>query len=413
MRISSRFSKCTLVVGGALILLSGCVRRNYNSNPYIVGGELVEESDPVYRSAVSLDYDGSPVCTGFVYDKRTIVTAAHCLAAGPLQSGTITITFGSKNRQLKTSVEVPAKQALANGGWDRGDIARKDIDPMPQYPKNDVGIIVLSEDVPDWVKPLPIKEIGSVDIGRDVILAGFGQTRELPQNASTTEFKGFLRKTKVKLSVINDAGKEFIWQAPEDNSRASSCHGDSGGPMYFVENDGSLTVIGVTSRSYGATLDCMQKGVYTDVRKFVDWIKTSKEKLLSGVISTADWQHRYFTSKEGTKIALDYKLIQAGPEYLAKEIWLNVYNPKFTGQEVVSATLSSYINSLTEQKLKMEYAGEHRFTIKFDKFDKEKVCAIASRWGVQQDVKVDIGGNTQKDSTSGDEKFKFKFCESN
>ncbi|MFZ9520493.1 MAG: S1 family peptidase [Silvanigrellaceae bacterium] len=411
MLISLRFLRQVVAFGGVLIVGAGCVKRSYNSDPYIVGGELVEENDPIYKSAVSLDYDGSPVCTGFVYDKRTIVTAAHCLAAGPLRGATLTVTFGSKNRQLKESVQVPAKQVLANGSWDRGDISRKDIDPMPQFPKSDIGIIVLSEDVPDWVKPLPIKEIGTVETGRDVILAGFGQTRELPQNASTTEFKGFLRKTRVKLSVINDAGKELLWQSPEDNSRASSCHGDSGGPMYFVENDGSLTVIGVTSRSYSAALDCMQKGVYTDVRKYVDWIKASREKLLSGVVSTADWQHRYFNSKEGTKIALDYKLAQVGPEYISKEVWLNVYDPKFTGQEAISATLSSYINSLTQQKLKMEYAGDHRFTIKFDKFNQEKVCAIASRWGVNQDVVVEINGSNLKDSVSGEDKFKFKFCE--
>jgi len=39
---------------------------------------------------------------------------------------------------------------------------------------------------------------------------------------------------------------------------------------------------------------------------------------------------------------------------------------------------------------------KHAYNVYRDKFDKEKVCAIASRWGVQQDVKVDIGGNTQK-----------------
>lgn len=406
-------SNYRLLIGFVVLfgaLANGCVKRNYNSQPNIVAGDLVEESDPIYTSTVSLDINGSPACTGFVYDKRTIVTAAHCLAGGPPRISQ-TITFGSRNRKLMATMQVPTKQTVAHLGWDRGDLGRKDIDPMPNYQKSDIGLIVLSEDIPSWVKPLPIKEIGEVNVGRDLFLAGYGQTRELPQNGNETEFRGFLRKVKVKLGTINEAGKELIWEAPEDNARASSCHGDSGGPMFFVENDGSLTVIGVTSRSYSAQLDCQKKGVYTDVRKYVGWIKENRDRILAGVVSTADWQHKYFNSKDGTKISLDYTLVQVGPEYLSKEVWLNVYNPAYTGKEEVYATLSSYINSLLQQKVKMEYAGDHRFTIKFDKFKEEKVCAIASRFGIKQDVIVDVNGGALPDAVSGEGKFNFKFCE--
>lgn len=397
---------------GILILAAGlgCVRRTYNSNPYIVSGELVEENDPIYRSTVSLDYNGRPVCTGFVFDKRTIVTAAHCLAGGPVRM-MYNVTFGSQNRKLITTVEVPAKQVLAHASWDRGDLGRKNIDPMPNYPKGDIGIIVLSSDVPDWVKPLPVKEIGDVAVGNDLILAGFGETRDLPQNGGASEFKGFLRKTKVKLAGINDAGRELIWESPADNSRASSCHGDSGGPMFYVEKDGSLTVIGVTSRSYSSDTDCRTKGIYTDARKYTDWIRTNRDKIIRGIISPEDWQHRYFNAKDGTKIALDFRLSPVGVEYVSGDVWLNVYNPSFTGKEVLNATLSSYVNSLTQQKVKMEYAGENRYTIKFDKFKDEKVCAIASRYGIKQDIIVDINGTVLADSVSGESKFNFKFCE--
>lgn len=400
-----------LFLGTAVILSStACVRRTYNASPYIVSGELVEESDPIYRSTVSLDYDGSPVCTGFVFDKRTIVTAAHCLAGGPVRSE-YTVTFGSKNRKLISSVSVPARQTLAHAGWDRGDLGRKNIDPMPQFQKSDIGMIVLSEDVPDWVKPLPLKEIGDIAAGRDVILAGFGQTRELPQNAVVSEFRGFLRKTKVKLAALNDAGKELIWESPADNQRASSCHGDSGGPMFFVEDDGSLTVIGVTSRSYSAELDCRMKGIYTDARKYGEWIRSNRDRLLKGIAAEDDWQHRYFNAKDGTKIALDFRIKPVGLEYIAGEVWLNVFNPAFTGKENLEATVSSYINSLTQQKLKLEYAGQNRYTAKFEKFADQKVCAIASRFGIKQDVIVEVNGTSLPDSVSGEGKFNFKFCE--
>lgn len=390
-----------------------CVSRSQNSAPRIVAGVLVEEDDPVYRSAVSLDHNGSPVCSGFVFDKRTIVTAAHCLAGPPLRASDITVTFGSKNRQLNHSVEVPAAQVYAHGAWDRGDLGRVNIDPMPETPKNDIGILVLSEEVPPWVVPLPVKEIGSVDVGREVVLAGYGQTRAMPEDGPSTEAKGLLRKTKVQLQTINEPGHELIWQSPGDNARASACHGDSGGPMYFVENDQSLTLIGVNSRRYSAALDCKQKGIYTDVRRFVAWIKSNRDRLLAATDATAGWQHRYFTSKDGTKLSLDFKLVRRGAEYLGGEVWLNVYNPRFSGQENVTATLSSYINSLTQQQLKMSYADNHRFTARFDTFSQAKVCALSSRWGVQQDIVVDVNGSALKDSVSGEDTFIFRFCESN
>ena len=387
-----------------------CVRRAYNATPKIVSGSLVEENDPVYASTVSLDREGKAFCTGFVLDKRTIITAAHCLAnVSPY--ALFNVTFGSKNRKLHKVYDVSGKQALAHSGWDKADLGRVDIDPLPQQPKNDLGIIVLGEDVPEWVKPLPIKEIGDVTVGRDVIVAGYGLTNPLPQDVATTEPRGFLRKTQGKLSAVNDAGKELIWDAPQDNPRASSCHGDSGGPMFYVEDNGSLTVIGVTSRSYSLKTDCSQKGVYTDVRKHMDWIKTTKEKISSSIVSTGDWHHRYFTGKDGIKIALDFRLKQVGAEYVSTEVWLNVSHPSFTGTEIMTATLSSYINSLTQENLKLQFAGDGRFTAKFEKFSDEKVCAIASRWGVKQDIAIQLNGKALANQNSGSEAFEFKFCE--
>ena len=398
---------------GALVLScvgSGCVRRAYNATPKIVSGELVETDDPVYLSTVSLDIDGKPACSGFVFDKKTIVTAAHCVYSAKSRM-MIGVTFGSKNKELHKTIEVQTKQMMAHPGWDKSDFRSNKIDPLPQSPKNDIGVIVLSEDAPDWVKPLPIKEIGPVVVGRDVILAGYGETCALPSNDNPSEYRGYLRKTKVKLAVINDKGAELIYEAPPENDRASSCHGDSGGPMYFVEDDLSLTTIGVTSRSYSMELDCSEKGVYTDARRFVGWIKETRDKLASGIVRTNDWFHRYFNATDGTKIALDYQLQAVGPDFNAKDVWLNVANPTFTGQEDVEATLSSYINSLTQQKLKLEYAGDHRYTVRFSQFGGQKVCAIASRWGIKQDIQIQINKKPLLNQSDSDKAFAFKFCD--
>jgi hypothetical protein len=92
-------------------------------------------------------------------------------------------------------------------------------------------------------------------------------------------------------------------------------------------------------------------------------------------------------------------------------VWLNVSHPSYTGTEIMTATLSSYINSLTQENLKLQFAGDGRFTAKFEKFTNEKVCAIASRWGVKQDVAIQLNGKALVDQNSGREAFEFKFCE--
>ncbi|MEY4065967.1 MAG: hypothetical protein RIR26_2175 [Pseudomonadota bacterium] len=388
---------------------ASCVKRQFNSAVKIAGGALVEESDPVYTSTVSLDSSGKPYCGGFVFDKRTIVTSARCLVG---HAGVIyTVTFGSNQKQLKKSVEVPARQALAHPEWDREDLTRKNIEPIPSEPKNDIGVLVLSEDAPDWVKPLPLSSKVELKAGADLILAGYGQTNTNRNDPSGAEFGGYLREVGVKLAAVNEVGKELIWESKESNSPAGSCQGDAGGPVFDADNNGELTVMGVNSRAFDSSAGCKGKGILTDVRKFTEWILAAKAKLLSGVVQTGDWVHRSFEAKEGSRVSIDYTLESAGADYLATEVWLNVTHPDFTGEEKVTAKLSSYINSLTQQTVTLQWAGQGRFTGKFDKFAREKVCAIASRWGIKQDFVVQVNGKSLTDAATGSEAFIFKFCE--
>ncbi len=65
------------------LFVSSCVKRDYNSQTNIVRGTLVEESQAVYKATVSLDVSGKPFCTGVIFDKRTVITAAHCVNGAP------------------------------------------------------------------------------------------------------------------------------------------------------------------------------------------------------------------------------------------------------------------------------------------------------------------------------------------
>lgn len=55
-------------------------------------------------------------------------------------------------------------------------------------------------------------------------------------------------------------------------NRKSTCNGDSGGPLVIKEQDGTKTVIGLTS--FGSSFGC-EKGwpaVFTRVSSYLDWI---------------------------------------------------------------------------------------------------------------------------------------------
>lgn len=248
-----------------LLFLAACAP-NPETEPDIVGGQLVEETDPIFRSTVSLDDGfGLPVCTGFLFDRRTVVTAAHCLVRVPA-----TVTFGTKDGE-RISVPIDEKKVRRHEHFNV-DAYWSGIPPPshPSWRMHDIGVIRLKEDAPRGAKVLPLKRGSGVQAGCQVVLAGFGHTRN-PQEAY-----GELRRVTTLVEEVNEPAAEIIFGDPE--RVAASCSGDSGGPMFFLEEDGDLAVLGITSRIVDRESACVNRGVYTDVRKYEDWIKeTSKE----------------------------------------------------------------------------------------------------------------------------------------
>jgi hypothetical protein len=392
----------------------GCVPQN-KATPNIVGGSFSEPNTAIYNATVSLDADGIPYCTGALFDSRTIITAAHCIKGSP-PGKALSIGFGSARTKNKASIPFDQNtQTQMHPQWDGRDMSSDTIDPMPHSPKNDIAIIVLGQDAPSWSIPIPLKMIGNVKLGEKTLLAGFGQTKNQDSNGFNPhmEFRGELRQVDAVIDTINDKGFEFIVKPTEQNPTGSSCHGDSGGPMYYYDTNESFTLIGITSRSYSKEEDCKGRSVYTDARKFEQWILQTRDELIKKQgPSSEEWQHRYIDAPDGTKIAIDYQLTSAGVQKIAKEIWVNITNPNFVGNENVTVEVNSYVNSLSKSLGNAQYAQNSRFTMRISQLERQVVCTPHTRWGVQQSLSIRVNGKTILSNEVRSDEFAFKFCES-
>ena len=262
--------------------------QGFAANEKIVGGEEVspEQDDERQFSTVALTTDhrkeegtpstieaGRSFCSGTIVSERVVVTAAHCLQA-----------FDPATRQKKPELILPKVEnfivhfdtkVTVGGNWIRAaaviphpDWSPADtLSPVPTGAPNDIGIIILSEDIPEGAMPAKIAD-PMMDLGEfsEAWLAGFGVT--LSRNNNDT---GTLRQVKTDLKSSDERTQRFGVGA----IGRGACAGDSGGPA-FVETEDGYLLIGATSTGieiFGVCLGIANN--YTDVRYYIEWIESS------------------------------------------------------------------------------------------------------------------------------------------
>lgn len=134
---------------------------------------------------------------------------------------------------------------------------------------NDVALLRFEGEMPEGFVPARILQDRSKVADRtEVILAGFGNTFGGPFGSNG----GTLRKTKVKLAKFEYSTSEMM----TDEAKSGTCNGDSGGPVFVESADGSVDLIGVTSRGDFA---CRAFGIYSFVPHYADWLLATDELL--------------------------------------------------------------------------------------------------------------------------------------
>jgi hypothetical protein len=212
--------------------------------------------------------------TGILIGPNIILTAGHV------------ISFGNKNNQSEIEISFPESSApnkiFKIKKWkaaERGMFPNRYLDHSGQ----DLAIIILEEDAE---KVLGIKSTelcqkpGSILVGKDVRLAGFGvttiDTNGRCNGASSKKLK--TTESKVK-ELLNEEGR---WGAPLIIGRegVTPCNGDSGSPALLKQGN-SMCVAGITSGPYNPTpgSDLGRSFQYADVGSALKWISESLVKL--------------------------------------------------------------------------------------------------------------------------------------
>ena len=234
---------------------------------------------------------GGMACTGTLISPDVVLTAAHCLVDQEYISqeypGLTVKTyfsfeldvsqFGVAHLDLPTGAVEVAKQV------GHPEYGKSDSEPEPGLGNDrDIALLFLKKPV-EGVTPAPLvreQDRARLIAGAQVHIAGYGQ-RERTANSETAGIK-FHGRTFIR--EVNDGEMQVGGLENEAGRGPSKCYGDSGGPTY-IEVDGVLRVIGVTSRSYNHHDDCDTAGVDTRVDAFLPWIKQEMKKACDEGIS--------------------------------------------------------------------------------------------------------------------------------
>jgi len=236
----------------------------------IVGGE--EATPHSYPWMAALFVDDKWFCGGTLISDEWVLTAAHCAK----DASEMVVMLGAHN----------VREASEEG---RLELTTRDFFTHPSYSTitlhNDLALVHLPEKVTFTANIKPVclpahSEAGTAWANEQAVASGWGKPTD-----SATSISPVLRHVDVETitnlwcalefpTIIN---KNIICISGANGK--STCNGDSGGPLYLV-NDGKHKQIGITS--FGSSLGCeigFHAG-FTRPASYLEWIETNTNVMI-------------------------------------------------------------------------------------------------------------------------------------
>jgi hypothetical protein len=232
--------------------------------PFIVGpGGSATVDFPAVGAVVSVNLSGRSVvvCTGTLISERLVVTAGHCLSLEPRA------VFFQHAGLFEIEMPVPHPE--------------NHVPPHPRWQYADLAVLRLKSKI-TGITPALLNDIGRVPEDAESTIVGFGWRNPLTSSGRPLSSDVIIQKTGLKLHAIIKTSKCSPEEAEDhlicwifkdsgiDGVLGSTCHGDSGGPL-FAKLNGEWRLAGVTSG--GRTCKPGDRASDVELFDFVPWLK--------------------------------------------------------------------------------------------------------------------------------------------
>lgn len=260
----------------------------------IIGGRVTQAGDAEVTFTVAIrngssDVKNDPTCSGVLIGPTVVLTAAHCVYddRGAIARGKLRVAFGPDGRTADSRLVRAVQEVRAAPGYLNltdpcpfGDCEKDDI--YANFNPSDLALVRLTDVAPAGTKPARLADPAwPWPPGDPVFAAGYGYN--VPLEDLSADEGQYLKQTgslrQIARRVHDRPGGEDTRRQHrkiyiDEDPRAGICHGDSGGPLYFLV-DGEAVVIGVASHSAQGDLSYACAGrmdAYNDVAAYNDWI---------------------------------------------------------------------------------------------------------------------------------------------
>lgn len=263
----------------ASLLFTGMVAACLSARADIIDGtdSLERQFPEVFAIAYAPD-PASPaqkLCSAVLIHPRVLLTSAHCL---PADSTTKVSVLEGANARAPT-----ASYLSVRTGRNELYFSTQNESLRTGF---DFGVVILAEDVPgaDLKTGAKLARLASVNRRSDmetahrygVVVVGYGGQNTIHRDGTT----GIQRWTTIPLA-------ESIENAfTTTGSKGAISHGDSGGPAFILDRDGSRRLIGIASgtpeNEKTDFTGISETSLYAGVRpKMIEWVEKTAEISLS------------------------------------------------------------------------------------------------------------------------------------